>query len=455
VNSSERYAVGNVSLLYAMRMLGLFMVLPVFTLYSGELAGATPVLIGVAIGIYGLSQALLQIPFGALSDRFGRKPLMLTGLGLFVMGSLLAAFSESIYLMIAGRFLQGAGAIASVLMAYLADATREDNRSKAMATVGMTIGLSFGVALIAGPILASLGGLYLIFLITAVLGALGMLLVMRMPTIIIQRHRTSRDVAFIKDDLRKVLKDPALLRLDVSVLLLHLSLTMLFVSLPMVLKNQWALPVEDHGWVYLGLMAIGFALMVPGLIYAEKQRQLPLVFRVAVLTLIVGMLVLGLFQASVLISCIALALFFAGFNFMEASLPSMLSRLAPAGQRGTAMGVFASCQFGGAFLGGVLGGVLLNTGRPELAFYAISALACVWFLFTLGMKNPPATQTSVISLRRFTEDQIDGLQESLLAVNGVTDVTLIMEDQLAYLKIDKSRLDRRALDQFTLGSHEA
>jgi MFS family permease len=277
----ERRSVFSLAFLYATRMLGLFMVLPVFVIYGQELEGATDLLIGFAIGAYGLSQALFQIPFGALSDRYGRKKLIAIGLLLFFVGSVFAAAADNIYGVILGRFLQGSGAIASVLMALLSDLTSEQSRTKAMAMVGMSIGVSFSVALVVGPVIAQWSGLAGIFWVTAALALFGMVwLVTFVPTPV--QSFKNRDTRVFKDQLFEVIKNKELLRLDFGIFILHMSLTAMFIAVPYSLLEQVKMPASDHWWVYLTVMLLSFFAMVPFIIVGEKKRKMKAVFIFAI-----------------------------------------------------------------------------------------------------------------------------------------------------------------------------
>ncbi|WP_339807035.1 MFS transporter, partial [uncultured Marinobacter sp.] len=273
MNALEKRAIASLASVYAMRMLGLFMVLPVFALLGSELSGATPALTGLAIGAYGLTQALLQVPFGLLSDRLGRKPLIYVGLVIFAAGSLLAGASDSIYGVIAGRALQGAGAIASVLMALLSDLTREEQRTKAMATVGITIGLSFSLSLIVGPLVASVAGLAGLFYFTALLATIALGIVRFLVPEPVAGALTS-DHLPVRAMLGRVLTDSRLLRLDFGIFALHLVLTALFLLVPVLLTQELGLPAERHWWFYLTIMVTSFFAMVPFIIIGEKYRKM-------------------------------------------------------------------------------------------------------------------------------------------------------------------------------------
>ena len=441
----ERRSVGVIASLYAMRMIGLFMVLPVFMVLGKDLEGATPALLGMAIGAYGLTQALLQIPFGMLSDRFGRKPVIVSGLLIFAAGSLVAAVSDSVYGVIAGRFLQGAGAIASALMALLSDVTREEARTRAMAVVGMSIGLSFIVALLIGPIFAQWVGLSGLFALTAVMALLGMVLLAAVPTPRVQTHHldTSVDASRFSD----VLRHPDLLRLDWGIFSLHLMLTGLFVMLPRLLAEVHQLPVSRHGWLYIGVMGAGFVAMVPFIIIGEKRRKLREVFIGAVALLVASLAVLDGVRNHFWGVVAALFLFFMAFNLLEASLPSLVSKIAPAGLRGSAMGVYASSQFFGAFLGGAVGGWLYGHFQYEGVLGFVIGVGVLWLLVASFMNPPPYATSMTLHLSEAALADPAGTLNRLRSLDGVEDVVILEEEGLAYLKVDKAKLDLSVLTQ--------
>ena len=329
MNTLEKRSVSALASVYAMRMLGLFMVMPVFMLLGSELEGATPALLGFAMGAYGLSQALLQIPFGMLSDWVGRKRMIYIGLVLFATGSLLAGATDSIYVVIAGRILQGAGAIASVLMALLSDLTREEERTKAMATVGITIGLSFSVSLVLGPLLGAWWGLSGIFYVTAALAVVALVIVNRLvPTP--HQHKTSADTHPARDMLGRVVSDGRLLRLDFGIFALHLVLTALFLVFPSMLRDTLGLASSSHWWFYLSVMVTSFFAMVPFIIIGEKKRKMKPVLCGAITLLTLATAGLTGVSASLVAAWVGLFFFFMAFNLLEASLPSLISKVAPA-----------------------------------------------------------------------------------------------------------------------------
>ena len=368
----ERRSVAVIALIAMCRMFGLFALLPVLSLFAADLDGATPILIGLAVGAYGLTQSTLQIPFGMLSDRIGRMPVILLGLSIFAAGSILAAMSETINGVIAGRFLQGAGAISATLMALLADATREEVRTRSMAVLGIGFGLSFVLALIFGPAIAGQTSVRTLFWIAAALAAVAAMLLLALPAGI-ERPKARASVP-LTDALR-----PELLRLDFYVFVLHAILTASFVALPFLLRNHLDLVVTDHWKVYTPALFVSLAGTVP-LILADERQGKQGTIGLSVGLLLTGLLILVFAPVAVIPVFVALAIFFAGFNFLEAGLPARLSLLAEGELRGASLGVFSSSQFLGAFAGGLIGGRFLAGDQPSQVFIACASMAFVWLV---------------------------------------------------------------------------
>lgn len=447
MNALEKRSVAALASVYAMRMLGLFMVLPVFVLLADDLEHATPALIGIAIGGYGLSQALLQVPFGMLSDRFGRKRLIYAGLVLFAAGSVLAGVSDSIYGVIAGRILQGSGAIASVLMALLSDLTREEERTKAMALVGVSIGLSFSVSLVMGPLLGNLFGLSGIFYFTAGLAVIALVLVHR---VVPQPHRkaASPDALPARAMLRQVLTDRRLLRLDFGIFALHLVLTALFLVIPSLLTERVGLPSGSHWWLYLTVMVTSFFAMVPFIILGEKKRQMKAVLCGAIALLLVAMAGLAGLTLDLTTIWFVLFVFFMAFNLLEASLPSLISKESPAASKGTAMGVYSTSQFLGAFVGGAGGGVLLDSAGLNGVVGLMGMILLAWFLVAITMPRPSHTASFVVQLRQATGITVAEVDQRLRSLPGVEDVVILEDTDTAYLKVDRQRFEQSSLADF-------
>ncbi|BBR56109.1 MULTISPECIES: MFS transporter [Pseudomonas] len=445
MSGSETRAAGGLALVFAFRMLGMFMVLPVLATYGMDLAGATPALIGLAIGAYGLTQAVLQIPFGMISDRIGRRPVIYLGLVVFALGSLLAAQADSIWGVIAGRILQGAGAISAAVMALLSDLTREQHRTKAMAMIGMSIGLSFAVAMVVGPLLTRAFGLSGLFLATAGLALVGIVLI---AFVVPSAHSAlqHRESGVARKALGPTLRHPDLLRLDVSIFILHAILMASFVALPLAFVERGGLPKEQHWWVYLTALLVSFFAMIPFIIYGEKKRKMKRVLLGAVSVLLMVEVFFWQWADNLRGLVIGTVVFFTAFNLLEASLPSLVSKVSPAGGKGTAMGVYSTSQFLGAALGGIIGGWLFQHGGLGMVFLGCAGLCAIWLATALSMNEPPY----VTSLRMPLSPEgvrEAGLTERLLAVPGVTDAVVVAEEAAVYIKLDTKILDRATLER--------
>lgn len=445
---SEQRAARGLASIYALRMMGLFMILPVFALYAESLVGMTPFLVGLAIGIYGLTQAIFQIPFGMLSDRIGRKPVIIIGLLIFAVGSVIAALAESMTWVIIGRAVQGAGAIAAVVMALTADLTREEHRVKAMAMIGISIGIAFAFSLVLGPLLASWIGVPGIFWLTALLSLGGIVVLLKIvPTPI--ESKFHRDAQPIPAQFKKVLKNPELLRLDIGIFTLHMTLTASFVVIPLALRDYALLDSAEHWWVYLPVMLLSMALMVPFIIIAEKRRKMKEIMTLSVAALVVAEFMLMVGYHSMVLIIIALLVFFIAFNVLEASLPSLIVKAAPADLKGTAMGVYSSFQFIGAFVGGSMGGLLYGAFGLEGVFLGCAMMLVVWLFVVKTMRNPRYLGSFMINVGPVDKEQASHLVHELTNVTGVAEAVVIPEDGIAYLKVDNHAVDKHALSQFS------
>lgn len=446
MTAGERRAVTTLASLFSLRMIGLFMIMPVFAIYGRELAGATPFLIGLAVGMYALAQALLQIPLAQLSDRIGRKRLVLAGMLLFAIGGAIAALSDSIWGVILGRGIQGAGAISGVVMALLADLTRIEQRTKAMAAIGMSIGLSFGLAFVSGPFLAGHFGLSGLFWTTSVMGLAGMAICYWLVPDPVTSVRQTPSTYW--QQFRDALSHRELLRLNWGIFSLHLIMAAFFMSIPVLLKNQGGLETRLHGWVYLPVLFLSFVAILPAVIVAEKKRRMKEVFVGAVALLLVGLVGLSFLHATLWQLVAGLLLFFIGFNLLEALLPSLVSKICPPGSKGTAMGIYSTSQFLGAFVGGPLGGALSGHLGFAVLFVALALMAGIWLAVAAGMASPPFLNSVMLSFETLTPEEAPLLAERLRAVPGVHDVVVLVEEQVAYLKVDKQQLDEQALRAF-------
>ncbi|NNH26305.1 MFS transporter [Acinetobacter terrestris] len=444
MNALERRSTFALSSIFALRMLGLFMIIPVFSVAGQSYQGATPALIGLAVGVYGLTQAILQIPFSLLADRFSRKPLVVLGLLLFALGGAIAALSETIYGVIIGRAIAGGGAVSAVVMALLADVTREEQRSKAMAVMGMSIGFSFMLAFSLGPWLTSLVGISGLFWVTTIMGLAAISMLLLVPKV--TRHHKNYQQGYLAQ-LKQVLKMGDLNRLHISVFALHLLLTAMFIYMPSQLIQFADIPLASHGLVYLPLLLISLFFAFPSIILAEKYRKMRGIFLTAIGGIILGLVVLIFGYESKYILLAGLGFFFIAFNVMEALLPSWLSKSAPIQSKATAMGVNASSQFLGAFFGGMIGGQLLLLNNTALGWGILSAIAIVWLLISWGLAQPRYLSSLVLRLPE--AKQTDEWTSQLLAIRGIEEVVVMSDQQFAYVKIDKQLINEAARQDLT------
>jgi MFS family permease len=440
---SEKRATWSLASIYALRMLGLFMILPVLSLFAQELEGSTDALMGLAIGIYGISQAILQIPFGLMSDRFGRKKIIIIGLILFLIGSIIAALSTTIYGVLLGRAIQGSGAIAAPIMALVADLTQEVHRTKAMALIGLSIGVSFGVAITAGPVIAGFIGVHGIFWLIAALSLIAIWVVCyRVPNP--RQSKVHRDAELVPDQFSTILKNKELLRLNYGIFILHAILTASFVVVPLLMRDAGLLPAE-HWKVYLPVFIISMAAIIPFVILAEKKRKMKPVFIGAIAALVLADLGLMQFNATLSGIIAFLWLFFTGFNLLEATLPSLISKTAPADLRGTAMGVYSTSQFLGAGIGGGVGGWCYGAYGAAGVFLFCALAATTWLVLSLSMKPPRYWANLLISLEKISEQKANDFVTEMLKIKGVEEITLHYDEGVAYLKVDNQQLNRDQL----------
>ncbi|MBP6711965.1 MAG: MFS transporter [Propionivibrio sp.] len=387
---AERRAGIGLASIFALRMLGLFLILPVFSVYAKELpSGDNVALVGLAIGAYGLTQTFLQIAYGAASDRFGRKPVIVFGLILFAVGSFVAAFSHDIYGIIAGRVLQGAGAISAAVTALAADLTREQHLTKTMAMIGSSIGLAFALSMVGAPVLYAGVGMPGIFALTGILSLLAIFVVLR---IVPAAPAVPRQPGW--SSFRQVLSNPLLLRLNFGVFALHVMQTAMWVLLPSALVSSGGLAVGEHWKVYLPAVLLSFVVMVPAIIAAEKHGRMKLVFNASIGLLLAVQLGFAFFGVGLLPLAFWLFVFFIAFNVLEATQPSLISRIAPPHAKGAALGIYNTTQSLGLFLGGVAGGFLAKSAGSFAVWMACAALAAIWLIVGLSMTMPPPRNAS-------------------------------------------------------------
>ncbi len=455
LNQKERRAVFSLAGIFGLRLLGLFLVLPVFSVYAHGLQGAMnhPAMIGIALGAYGLTQAFFQIPFGKLSDHWGRKPVIALGLVIFAIGSAIAAMATSIEWLLIGRIVQGAGAVAAAIIALTADLVREERWTKAMAIIGITIGISFSISLILSAPLAHWIGVNGIFWLTAVLSlaAIGVLylVIPEVPT------RFHRDAELSPAMLGEVLRDPSLLRLDFGIFSLHTGLTAIFVVLPLVLidPHHPLLVLADQWMLYLPVMLLSFVAMLPLIIIGEAKRKLKEVFVIAITILLLSVILMALSAHALWLIALALFLFFTGFNVLEASLPSLVAKFCHPGAKGTATGVYTTAEFLGAFCGGLLGGLLYIPGARNYSdiFWAVSIIYALWLVVALTMQRPRYLATRVFTLTDIAAQQ-PNLEKRLLALPGVAEVAVFKDEKAVYCKVDSKIFEEQAVSAVLSGA---
>ena len=444
-----RASVGLASV-YGLRMFGLFIILPVFALFAEHLPGGDNyTLIGIALGAYGLTQAILQIPFGWLSDRIGRKPVIYLGLILFAIGSFIAATAVDIFWVIAGRVIQGAGAISAAVMALAADLTREEHRTKAMAMIGMTIGATFAISLMIAPILNQWIGVPGIFTMTGLLAIIAIVVVHKIiPDPVVSRFHSDAEVSTSR--FSTVLRNPELLRLNYGIFALHAVLMALWLIVPLSLREA-GLAADHHWQIYLPVLALSVLFMTPAIIYGEKKAKLKPVFIAAIALLAISQGLIAFTHQTLWGLGVALLVFFTAFNLLEASLPSLISKIAPVEAKGTAIGIYSSTQFLGAFIGASLGGWLYQHFGLSAIIAFCTSLLLVWLYFAITMKAPAAVRSKMYHVAEIDAQQANELSRELTALPGVYEALVLANEQVAYLKVDLKGFDEEKVVQLIKG----
>ena len=385
----ERRAGASLASIFALRMLGLFLILPVFSVYAKTLPGGDNLaLVGFALGAYGLTQAFFQIPYGIASDYFGRKLVIVIGLLIFALGSFVAAWAPDMTWIIVGRVLQGAGAISAAVTALAADLTREEHRTKVMAMIGSSIGLVFALSLVGAPLLYGWIGMGGLFIMTGVLALAAIVLLLKAVPPAPPPHGHE------KLPLRRVIFDADLLRLNLGIFVLHMVQMAMFVVLPHALVDYGALAAAAHWKVYLPAVLVSFAIMVPAIIAAERKDKMRPIFLAAVGLLVVVQGGLFLLHESLWVLALWLLLFFVAFNVLEATLPSLVSRTAPPAAKGAALGVYNTTQAIGLFIGGAAGGYIAQHFGDNAVFAACTGLVLIWLAVATTMNFPRRRQAA-------------------------------------------------------------
>jgi len=452
MTSTERRATISLAGIFGLRMLGMFLILPVFALYAKTLPGGEDhTLIGLALGMYGLTQAILMIPFGMASDRFGRKPVIIIGLVIFALGSFFAASATDLWGVLLGRALQGAGAISAAVTALLADLTREEKRTQAMAMIGSTIGLAFAFSLAAGPAFYHWIGVPGMFAMTGALALLATLVVQFItpnPGATAFHSDAEANPARLKDVLRQV----ELLRLNWGIFALHAAQMAMFIVVPFALVDG-GLDAQHHWQVYLPVLLASLVLLVPVIIYGEKRGELKKVFVTAIALMFVAQV--GLAFSMHLFWGVVAALFayFVAFNILEASLPSLVSKIAPPEAKGTAMGVYNTSQALGMFFGGFAGGWLAQHQGFASVFAFCAGLMAIWLLLAARMVPPPRVKTQMFPIGTLTPAEAQRLASKLTVFAGVEAVTVLPEEGAVLLKVAQTGWDEEGVKHLLQGGH--
>ena len=427
--------------IYGLRMLGMFLILPIFAIYAEGLPGSPSAFqVGLALGAYGLTQALFQLPFGMLSDRYGRKNIIYIGLLLFALGSFVSGYSDDINIIILGRAIQGAGAISAAITALVADLTRDEHRTKAMAMIGATIGITFALSLMGAPVLNRLIGVPGIFMLTGFL-SLSAILVVRfvVPTPLnINASKTLKEPA---PSFKSILKNKELSRLNFGIFALHAAQMAMFIVVPIALATSGGMDVNQHWKVYLPVLLTSFVFMVPIIIVSEKFNRAKLVFISSIFLMLIAQLMFGILINVFWGLVASLFVYFVAFNVLEASLPSLISKIAPPSAKGTAIGVYNTCQSLGVFFGGLLGGFLADFGGSFSVFSFCAILMTLWVGFAFSMKAPPAIKTLMFMIQNKSllksPKQLARVQQQLKKIKGVRDVMILLEEGKVMLKVNK------------------
>jgi MFS family permease len=436
MSPTELRASASLASIYGLRMLGMFLILPIFAIYASTLPGGnSQLMIGLALGAYGLTQAIFQLPFGMASDRFGRKRVIYVGLVLFAIGSVVAGFAEDLSTIILGRSIQGAGAVSAAVTALAADLTREEHRTKAMAMIGTTIGITFALSLILGPVLNQWIGVPGIFLLTGVLATAAIFVVKYVVPDPVSSHFHS-DAQAQTGKLKEVLRDQQLLRLNFGIFALHAAQMAMFVVVPFAINESSHLSTHQHWLIYLPVLLLSFVLMVPAIIIGEKRAKLKQVF-VGAIALMLGAQLLFAFSIDHFWGIVfSLGAYFIAFNILEATLPSIISKIAPAASKGTAIGVYNTTQSLGVFVGGTAGGFLAHHYNHSAVFIFCSVLIGLWLIFALSMKKPPAVKSKMYHLKKMSVVEAEKLTAALSALKGVRETVVIPQEGIAILKVD-------------------
>lgn len=449
MTAAEWRASASMAGVYALRMLGMFLVLPVLALHAHAMSQDMH-MVGLTMAMYGLTQAILQLPLGMLSDKWGRKKVIYLGMGVFALGSFMAAFATSVEVLIVARAIQGAGAVSAAVTALLADLTRDEVRTRAMSLIGLSIGLTFAVSLVLSPILTRFIGVNGLFFLMGLL-SLGSLALVRWLTPTPEQTRFHEDAQMQSARLFEVWKNSSLLRLNYGIFALQAGLMAIFTTLPFALYELGWQKLE-HWKVYLPAVVLGLVLMVPAIIVGETRNRLKPVFVLGIALVLLAQAALMLSIHSVLAISVCLMVYFVGFNILEASLPSMVSKIAPSDLKGTAMGVYNTMQSLGVFAGGIIGGKMYALG----GFYGVFGFCClivlIWLVLAINSPAPRPVKNIMFSVPEDYRARLNELSGSLKSVSGVETVSFSADGQTVFIKALQQGFDEEKIQQILMGA---
>lgn len=444
----ELRAVYGLGAIFSLRMFGMFMILPILTTYGMNIYEANKMLIGFAIGIYGLMQAIFQIPMGLLSDKFGRKLIIVFGLFIFACGGIIPILINNIWGLILGRALQGSGAITAAIMALLSDLTTEQNRTKAMAFIGFSLGLTFAISIVIGPILNNVIGIQGLFWIITLLALVGIILLLTVVPTTSGISILNRESSIIYSTLNKVLINSQLLKLDFSIFCLHMILMSIFMVLPsllsyagFLLKNQWE--------IYLVVILISFVAVIFIITFAETKRKIKNVFLSCIFLILLTEFLLTIASNNLYFIFISMQMFFLAFSTLETILPSMISKESPVSYKGTAMGVYSTSQFCGVACGGIASGYLYHYYGIPIVLFSCILITTIWLLISITLQEPSYMNSLrfVLTEHCITVTQANNLLQCLQKLPGISEVIIIPEEQSLYIKTDIKLTNRATIEK--------
>nr|BET44598.1 MAG: MFS transporter [Candidatus Aschnera chinzeii] len=446
MTSQELKITFGLGIVFTIRIFGIFMILPIITIYGKQLPDANNFLVGIAIGIYGITQVIFQIPYGLMSDKFNRKTIIIIGLIIYLLGSTIATVVHSIWGIIIGRALQGTSAISSTIMALLSDLTSEENMSKAVALIGISFGITFIIAIVAGPIIGNIVGLHGMYGIISITTLLGIIV----AYITIPSHHTisvNYETNFVKQQIKKIINNYQLIKFNIGIFFLHTILMLNFIVIPFIMINA-NIAIYNHWKIYLITLLISFIIVMPIIIYTEKYKIIKKILLIFTGIIAISEIFLFFSNHRISLLCVGIQLFFIAFNVMEVLLPSLSARTAPLGCKGTAMSIYSISQFLGVSLGGGLGGICLDLyNNIELICFISFLLSICWILINYTISPITYCNNIRISISHNTNDFLD-LQKKLINLNGVKDVLLDRKNYYAYLKIDKNITNIKIINNF-------